>query len=1211
MSRNWTDEQQSAIYAPVGKYNILVSADAGSGKTSVLVERICNMIINYGVSIENLLVVTFTNAAAATMKEKIIARLQEYMYSCDDFTKKSRLKEQTYLCAMADILTIDAFCLNILKNNFHLAGIAPNFYIIDKTEEEILKEKAIEEVFDALYISEDEEDKYKLNKLITSFADNRSDDRLLRLITDVYRFSQNFAKPIEWVKNVCSYYDINNGAKVWFDELYLPFVYKKNIQTILNELEQKTDLSLTDGAKFDIDVLDSNTAARAVERYNELIVFATDVVAKAKEFIQCKDISELFEKNSKIEIGEQPKKYSGMSKFPKINGEYEYLSDAISDILTQINEFGYKSQEELTEAIHLEDLSDTAYALAWIIEKYHIALDNLKERQNAWSFSDIEHKVYELFNDKENGLCQKYREKYTEILIDEYQDTNGLQDAIFRSISKQNKNIFMVGDLKQSIYLFRGGDPYIFKKKFSEYTECVNEDNEDDISGRLIKLSKNFRSSREVLKSVDALFSRVMTDEVGDVSYVCNTYDSDDKNKMLVTELNTIACIKGNYSEEEKVLSRAEAQYMAKKAKELVGTTITLADGKTKTIGYGDIAILIRAIRSHAEVYTEEFKKAGVPLRVTLSDFFDKREVQVMVSLLSVISNFKQDITLVSVLLSPVFAFSGNELAHIKCLYRENRPNHEKASVFDMLVFVGDNCKDTEIADKCKNTVDKLRKWRKYTRIMTVAKLIWTIYEESGFYDFMGALEGSEEAQKNLRLLYQRAQSFEQGGSRGLFNFVNYMESLRESGEGITSAKSVSTDTVSMMTIHASKGLEFPVVFLGGLGQKLQNPLADGGLKIHGDYGIGITYADIDTQTYQKNIYTDTIGYVRNREEMSEYVRLLYVAMTRAQYMLINFAAFKASSEEKALEIVDKWRYKKLSNTNNIHARYFEDWIVPVALNSDEFKCGDMKIFTDYDEQTTQEEEEQIQLSDEGKESVKELLDYKYKYISSTDIPSRTSATELKKAENVRHKSQITIRKKPRFMSGEADGAIRGIAYHNAMAFIDLEVLRDNLSQKTVDDELIRLCNEGKINCEVYEKDSDMAKNIFNFFKSKLGRKMLGAKCVYRERDFQINIDASYYKPHKDIQKGEKMILQGVIDCFFEDKDGDIILVDFKTDNMKSKTKEDMLALYGLQLDLYSQAIEQITKKKVLYKYLYLFDIDEEVEYSKANVKGNDDNGLL
>ena len=1210
MSRNWTDEQQSAIYAPVGKYNILVSADAGSGKTSVLVERICNMIINHGISIENLLVVTFTNAAAATMKEKIIARLQEYMYNCDDFLQKIRLKEQTYLCATADILTIDAFCLNILKNNFHLAGIAPNFYIIDKTEEEILKEKAIEEVFDKLYTSKDEDERFKLNKLITSFADNRSDDKLLRLITDVYGFSQNFSEPIEWIKNVCSYYDINNGAKVWFNELYLPFVYKKNILTILNELEQKTDFSLTDGGKFDIDVSDSNTAARAVERYNELMVFVIDVVSKAKELIQCNDISELFSKNSEIEFSDQPKKYSGMSKFPKINSEYEYLSNAISDILTQINEFSYKSYDELAEAIHLEDLSDTANALAWIIEKYHIALDNLKERQNAWSFSDIEHKVYELFNDKENGLCQKYCEKYTEILIDEYQDTNGLQDAIFKSISKENKNIFMVGDLKQSIYLFRGGDPYIFKKKFNEYTDCVNEDNENDISGRLIKLSKNFRSSNEVLKSVDALFSRVMTDEVGDVKYVCNTYDSEDKNKMLVTELNTIACIKGNYSEEEKVLSRAEAQYMAKKAKQLVGTTISLADGKTKTIGYGDIAILIRAIRSHAEVYMEEFKKAGVPLRVTLSDFFDKREVQVMVSLLSVISNFKQDITLVSVLLSPVFAFSGNELAHIKCIYRECRPNHEKASVFDMLVFVGDNCTE-DISDKCKNAVEKLRKWRKYTRIMTVAKLIWTIYEESGFYDFMGAFEGNEEAQKNLRLLYQRAQSFEQGGSRGLFNFVNYMESLRESGEGISSAKSVSTDTVSMMTIHASKGLEFPVVFLGGLGQKLQNPLADGGLKIHGDYGIGITYADIDTQTYQKNIYTDTIGYIRNREEMSEYVRLLYVAMTRAQYMLINFAAFKASSEEKALEIIDKWRYKKLSDTNNIHARCFEDWIVPVALNSDEFCCSDIQIFTDYEEEIVEDEEVQIQLSDEGKESVKELLDYKYKYVSSTDIPSRTSATELKKAENVRRKSQITIRKKPRFMSSEADGAIRGIAYHNAMAFIDLEVLRSDLSEKTVDNELKRLCNEGKINCEVYEKDSNMAKNIFNFFKSKLGHEMLCADYVYRERDFQINIDASYYKPDRDIQKGEKMILQGVIDCFFENKDGNIVLLDFKTDNMKNKTKEDMLDLYGLQLDLYSQAIERITKKMVLYKYLYLFDIDEEVQYSKTNVKGNDDNGLL
>ncbi len=1195
MGRNWTNEQREAIYAPVGKYNILVSADAGSGKTSVLVERICNMIINHGVSIKNLLVVTFTNAAAATMKEKIIARLQSAVFECTNLEERRRLKEQTYLCGMADILTIDAFCLNILKNNFHLAGIAPNFYIIDKTEEEILKEKALENVFDELYTSEDESDRYKLNKLIGAFADNRSDDRLLSVITSVYNFSQSFAKPMDWVKKVCAYYDSKSGKKVWFNELYLPFVYKKNLNQMLLELQKDRDFVKSNGDEFGVDVSQSDVAKKSVEKYNELIMYAKSVISKVNEFVSCCDTDELMRVNSNTELGEMPKKYSGISKNPALSAEYDEVADAIKKILENINEFPYKSETELDDAIHIEELNDVATSLAWVIEKYHIALSKLKEKRSSWSFSDIEHKVYDLFSDNENGLCEKYREKYTEILIDEYQDTNGLQDSIFKAISKDNRNIFMVGDLKQSIYLFRGGDPYIFKKKFNEYTENVNEDNENKISGRLIKLSKNFRSSNEVLRSVDALFSRIMTDELGDVKYVCNSYDDNTENTDIKTKLYNIACVKGNYEDEERILARAEAQYMAREVKKLIGKTITIAD-KTKTIGYGDITILLRAIKGNAKVYTEEFKKAGVPLRVVLSDFFDKREVQVMVSLLSVISNFKQDIALVSVLLSPIFAFSGNELAQIKCIYKDNKTSKFHISFFDMLCFVANNC-DEEISLKCRKTVEKLRKWREYTRIMPVAKLIWTIYEESGFYDFMGALEGSEEAQKNLRLLYQRAQSFEQGGSRGLFNFVNYMENLRNNGEGISSAKSVVEDTVSVMTIHASKGLEFPVVFLGGLGQKLQNPLADGILKIHGDYGIGIPYGNTEAQTYEKNIYTNTISYVRNREEMSEYVRLLYVAMTRAQYMLVNFSALKAPTEEKAYNKIEDWKYKKLNNNTNINAHCFEDWVVPVALNSDEFECSNLAFYTDAEVEEDEQQESVMELSQEGKESVKELLDYKYKYIESTDIPSRTSATELKKAESIRRKSQITIRKKPRFISNEIDGAIRGIAYHNAMAFINLEALKTDLSKKTVQNELKRLCDEGKINKDIYIKDTKMAENIYIFFKNRLGNEMLLANSVYREKDFQTSIDASYYKRHSKLEKGEKMILQGVIDCFFENKNGEIVLLDFKTDNMSNKTKKDMLDLYGLQLELYSNAIEKITTKKVAYRYLYLFDTGEEVQY--------------
>ena len=1198
MVRSWTDEQKAAIYAPVGKYNILVSADAGSGKTAVLVERICNMIINEGVSIENLLVVTFTNAAAAGMKEKIINRLQQCVAQCNNSVEKRRLKEQTYLCATADILTIDAFCLNVLKNNFHFAGISPNFYIMDKTEEEIIKVKAIENVFDELYTSDIDDDNKKLNKLIFAFADNRSDDKLIKLIMDVYKFSQSFDEPLLWIDNVCKYYDKETNAKVWFNELYLPFVYKKNLAEVIDDLKNAVFNNPQEGEDLGVDVGENAVAKKSVDAYTALALYASDLLCFAQELYDCSNINELMEKNNSFLVKALSSKYTGISRYPNLSTAYDEIATAVKDVHKCILQFPYKSGDELAAEIHLDDLNEIACALSWITKKYDTELAKLKEKRNAWSFSDIEHKVYNLFNDKSNGLCEKYRDKYTEILIDEYQDTNGLQDSIFKSISKNNKNIFMVGDLKQSIYLFRGGDPYIFKKKYNEYSEEVNEDNEQHIKGRLLKLSKNFRCSKEVLKSVDALFSNIMTDEVGDVNYTCNSYDNNEVNNDLVTKLYPIACVKGEYEDEEKICSRAQAQYMAKKAKELVGRTIKVGENEEKVIGYGDITILVRAIKNHASIYMEEFKKAGVPLRVALSDFFDKREVQVMVSLLSVISNFKQDIALMSVLLSPVFAFSANEIAYLKCEYRDKRQNHDKVSLFDIIDFMAKNCDDALIAVKCENVVEKLRRWRKYTRIMTVAKLIWTIYEESGFYDFMGALDGSEESQKNLRLLYQRAQSFESGGSMGLFNFVQYMVSLRENKEEISGAKSVSEDAVSMMTIHASKGLEFPIVFLGGMEQKLKNSLSEGSVKMHGDYGIGIKYNNIDEQIYQTNIYTDTISYVNDREKISEYVRLLYVAMTRAQHILMNFAAFKAKDEEDIDKIMQKWYNTNLNNKTNIKAQCFEDWVVPVALMSDSIDCDDVHIYQDSEELYAEEENNMPSLSDEGKQSVKELLDYKYKFQHSTDIPSRTSATELKKAESIRKKSQITIRKKPGFMSNETDAALRGIAYHNAMAYINLNRLREELELSTVEDELKRLCDEDKINRVIYEQDKEMAQRIYAFFVSELGSELLKNNNVHREKGFQTNIDASYYKKEAQIEKGEKMILQGVIDCFYENDAGEIILLDFKTDNMKNKTKQDMLNMYGLQLDLYTQAIEKITNKRVVKKYLYLFDTNEAAEYN-------------
>lgn len=1195
MERKWTDEQSTAIYAPAGKYNILVSADAGSGKTSVLVERICNMIINMGISVENLLVVTFTNAAAAGMKSRIIRRLQEETRSCSDLEKRLRLREQTRLCAMADIMTIDAFCLNVLKNNFHIAGIAPDFYIIDKTEEELIKATAIDNLFEELYNTEDEEKNALFNLLISAFADNRSDDNLVNIILATHNFAQSFARPMEWIENLSSAYDEDIEKNRWLNELYLNSIYKKDISFARGELIKAT--KALNGYEEDInncEEFNDKQKQSIKEKTAYFITCLKSAAAFAEGLLKCSDIAEVIEYNQNHDVIPTEKKSPLIKKAIDFSDRYDEASTKYKDLIEAKKTIPFKTTDELSQSLHLSELFKITKALAWIIGEYDKRLEAIKERRGAWSFSDIEHKVSELFADKENGISEKYKNKYTEILIDEYQDTNGLQDSIFESISRNNRNIFMVGDLKQSIYRFRGGDPYIFKEKFSSYSENVTEENQDEIKGRLLKLSRNFRSSKEVLKSVDALFGSLMSDTVGDVEYQCGEYD-ESVEKELITEVYPIICDSADEDDEGDIKSRAEARFIAKKIKELVGKEMVISpDGDTKLIGYGDITILSRAIRRHASVYTEEFKKAKIPLKVALLDFFDKREVMVTVSLLSAISNVKQDIPLISALLSPIFGFSGNDLAQIKCMAK----NTHLKSIFEIMCYVSENS-DEDIAKRCAMAVEKLRRWRAYTRIMPVAKLIWTIYEESGFYDFMGALEGSDEPQRNLRLLYERAQEFERGGSRGLFNFVRYMENLRSSGEELSGAKSASGDSVSMMTIHASKGLEFPIVFLAGLGHKMRNSSGELRVKYHKDFGIGIPYSNNEEQTYDKNIYVEALNRINGREELSENVRLLYVAMTRAQYKLINVAAFKAS-EEKAAQLFVKWSSYGFSDYENLHAADFKDWIMPAAINSDAFLCSDALYFSEDGEDIEEEAEETVEISSETRESIAKLLDYEYKYKASTDIPSRTSATELKKAEDIRRKAQRSEARKPSFVKGSEDGAKRGTAYHNALAFISLDKLRENCTMETVKSELERLVGEGKISAKIYESDETMAQRVFKFFTSPIGSRLLKIdnSKIYRERNFQIEIPASYYKRGEAVEEGETMILQGVIDCFYVDEESNTaVLVDYKTDNMENKTKEDMLQTYGMQLDLYTEAIEKITGYTVTHRYLYLLDTDEAAEY--------------
>lgn len=1179
MSVSWTSEQSEAIYAPHGEGNILVSADAGSGKTAVLVERICNLIINKGISVENLLVVTFTNAAAAEMKSRIIKRLGEFGADCKNESEKKRIKEQTTLCVTADIMTIDAFCINVLRSNFHLAGISPNFYIMDKTEQNLVAKNALEELFLELYKSEDSEDRKKFYALIDSFADNRSDDRLMAIIAELYNYIQSFAEPMIWLEKSCTNYAKDMRESKWLDEVFLPMVYKRALKEALLYIQ--------------------NISVEFLYAYGELDEIEEQMtqnirvmIEYIKRLIEAASVEEVF----RIRKDAPDIKLKGKQKTDSYIKEI--YADSVSVYTEAINKFPYSDFDELNREIDSERLCYIAECLLWIMKKYDTKVEGEKENKNAWTFSDIEHKVYSLFKDSELMINRTYADKYEEILIDEYQDTNGLQDEIFKSISRSCKNIFMVGDLKQSIYRFRGGDMSLFRDKFRVYSS------EEDArgGGRLITLSKNFRSSDMVLHGVDAFFEALMTENLGDVNYQQNNYGSDNENNELITEVKPVACMNKEYEDANQ--SRAEARYIISKINSVVGKELKISETETKVIGYGDFAILSPAIRNTAAAYTEEFKKAGIPLRVAIADFFHKREVKMMISLLKILSNVKQDVPFVSTLVSPIFGFSGKELAMLKYESRKLKESGQILSLYESLSLIADKCENFEFASRCKAVAQTINKWRSYTRIMSVAKLIWTVYEESGLYDFVGAVDGNEESQRNLRLLYERALEFEKAGSRGLFDFVKYLENLQSGSDDISGAKSASGDSVSMMTIHASKGLEFPIVFVTGIGNKKEHPVATWSIHKNKDVGIGIPSTFPEKQIYLPNIYTESVKYINSKEELSERIRLFYVATTRAKYKLINVVAFDVKDEEQIDTLMNKWRSFVPNDYSNSSVFGMRDWIMTAALRSPHIHLLELYVCTAEEETITETEYQTVSISDEMRQVVKTLLDYRYQYDKSTGIPSRTSATELKRISDIQNSRIVKMKKTPPSISGYIDGALRGTAYHNGISFIDLDKLREDLSLECVQNELCRICDEGKINAKVFQEDKMMPQKIYNFFKDcHLGEAILKTdnKNIYREKSFQIAIDASEYKGTKEGLTDEKMILQGVIDCFFIDEsDSQIVLIDYKSDSMKNKTEQDMLDMYSRQLDLYADAIEKITGKKVKEKYLYLFDIDKAIEYKRS-----------
>jgi len=1190
--RTWTPDQLDAIKTKYRKNgescNLLLSAAAGSGKTAVLVERVIQKILpeddKKGIDIDKLLIVTFTNAAAREMSDRIAAALSAELENAlknGNAEKVKLIKRQQLLLGISQITTIDSFCLKLIREHFNVLGIEPDFTIADTSQAEILSEEALDELFSALY----EENNEDFLHLLSVYATSRSDSGLSDLVRHIYNFTRAIPYPTDWLFSKVDELKCQNGI---FETLWFKHGFEASQKALSDALVfAKKGLYMICETP-DIDgFIAINPPEKNVPIYDEwkayYKAFYYDyILLREAQNADFKHLSLLLSDFSFSSLARLD------SKSDEEKGILKNLRERVKSAILKAKDFALFNPTETEEQMR-KILYPTAYALAELVEKYDALFTKKKLEKNILEFHDAEQLTAKLLSENPD-IALLVQEKYDEILMDEYQDTSLLQEEIFRHVTKGN-NLFMVGDMKQSIYRFRNSDPTIFKAKSDTY------DMTEDSADRKIILSKNFRSRREVLDSVNDIFEAIMSEDAGELNYdetqrlYPGNKDYENVNPSYKSQCFIIESPASDYEAEddEDVTNPAlEARLVAEEINKLKREHFKVFDGKGyRDIQNRDIVILMSSFKYSADSYMAELQNAGIDCFAESSGYFERSEVVTMLALLKTLCNPYSDIPLLAVMRSPIGNFSDDELATIRTFKKGNFFGAVKE------IANAENLCDSEektIQSKASLFISKINRWREYARYMSSDKLLWQLYEESDFYAYVGAIPDGEEAQANLRLLFERAKQYESGGFEGLFNFVRYMEHVEQKDTDLSSAKLVgeSHNVVRIMTIHKSKGLEFPVVFITGGGKRFNKSSGDGRVLLHKDLGVAPEFVDFEKGLRAETMQRAVFKRVSNAEQVSEEIRKLYVATTRAKEKLYFVATVSGNidkSGRSGLEKqVDIWKGMLSENgpdfTANdvLSASGFADWVAPVAISSENWDftaINHTQIGSSYFENSETETNEIPEF-----DPVK-ILSYTYPFREVSTLPTKVSVSELKS------KRETVIVPKPAFLCEKVmDGASYGTTLHKLMQHINpsadlnrdkVKALIDQLvSDKIISDKEAKIVNPDK---------------IVSFYASDLGKRIMASKRVYREQPFEVEIDVSVAYPEAK-NTDEKILLQGVIDCFFEESDG-VVLVDYKTDRYNDVA--EIHEKYDRQLELYKYALEKITKKTVKESYIYLFSTDSYI----------------
>ena len=1182
----WTNEQKQAIEEK--NSNILVAAAAGSGKTAVLVERIINRILNDKIDIDKLLVVTFTNAAASEMRERILDAIYKKI---EEDPLNLELQRQITLLNKASICTIHSFCLDVIRNNFYEINISPNFRIGDTAEIELLKQETLDDLFEKKYFEEDED----FLKLVDTYTGYRGDEPLKDLVMEIYKFIQSSPFPRKWLEEKVEEFNIK--------DLSLDFAKTKWGELILEEYEKNIDETIL-GLKNVKQDLDSNPE---LEKFSQVIRLDLENLELLKANLDSWD--KVYELSQRFSFTKWPVdrkiqssiKDEAKEKRDKINKKFKGIKDKI---------FIYTSKEAIQD---LQEVYEILKLLKKVVLEFEETYGKVKLERNVIDFNDIEHLALKILLKEEDGkyvpteVAKKYKDKFEEIAIDEYQDSNMVQEYILTSISKGN-NIFMVGDVKQSIYKFRQAMPELFLGKYEKYKLKKDKTENDDLK---IQLFKNFRSRENILSTSNLVFQEIMSKKLGDVEYNEDEYlnlganypDIENVDFAGKTEIDVINLNKNQIEEEtedtennERIEdSILEAKYVAKKIQELINSNYYVFDKKQgyRKITYKDIVVLLRSTATLAPIYEKEIADLGMPVfSDTSSEYLNSVEIQTIISVLKIIDNPMQDIPLVTVMRSMIGGFTDNDLIEIR-LADKNCNFYE--SILKAQVQVSE-----ELRIKINNFLEKIENWREVNEYLNLDELIWKIYLDTGYYNFVGLMQNGKLRQANLKMLFERAKQYESASFKGLFNFINFIDKLKLSSGDLGSAKIIgeNEDVIRIMSIHKSKGLEFPVVFLSSTGKKFNMRDLNKKVLLHQDIGLGPTYTNYEKKIEYPTLAKEAIKIVTKREVLAEEMRVLYVALTRAKEKLVITGIEKdvndsIDSKQKELEIYkDNIENKMNPNLVGKYKSYI-DWIELVYLKNKDKDIMKFNIINKKDilKENTEEKEEnkdiikEIQnraVSKENINKIKQELEWKYKFEESVELPSELSVSKIKELKNnVQLQNQEVSFAKPNFLieKTELTGAQKGTIMHlclqklNHKEEYDLEKLK-RMVKSLVEKEIILQKEADSVN---YNK-------ILEFFKSEIWQEMKEAKLVEQEKPFYFNIKANEIY---DVKSEEDILVQGIIDLYYINKDDELVLVDYKTDYVENNNEEILKEKYDIQLAIYKKALEKALDRKVDKVYIY------------------------